>query len=95
MKKVRPAVTRVARDHQFVLMRESDASPELVAELNAISERWRGKDPERGFTMALSQDVTGDNPEIRAGDRPPRGAHGGLPAPRALRTARTPATRST
>ena len=58
------AVNRVARDHEFTLMRESDASPELVDQLNAISERWRGKDPERGFTMALSQDVTGDNPEM-------------------------------
>lgn len=64
MKKVRQAVNRVARDHQFALIRESEAPPELVAELNAISERWRGKDPERGFTMALSQDVTGDNPEM-------------------------------
>jgi lysylphosphatidylglycerol synthetase-like protein (DUF2156 family) len=64
MKKVRQAVNRVARDHEFALMRESDAPPALVAELNAISERWRGKDPERGFTMALSQDVTGENPEM-------------------------------
>ena len=64
MKKVRQAVNRVARDHRFVLMRESEAPAELVDELNAISERWRGKDPERGFTMALSQDVTGENPEM-------------------------------
>ena len=38
---------------------EANASPELVAGLNAISEQWRGKAPERGFTMALSQDVAG------------------------------------
>ena len=64
MKKVRQSVNRVARDHEFTLMRESDAGSELVNQLNAISEAWRGKDPERGFTMALSQDVTGDNPEM-------------------------------
>ena len=29
------------------------------AQLNAISERWRGKTPERGFTMSLTQDVDG------------------------------------
>ena len=64
MKKLRGAVSRVARDHSFALMRESEAAPELVAELNAISEHWRGKDPERGFTMALSQDVEGTSEEM-------------------------------
>ena len=64
MKKLRGTVSRVARDHTFSLMRESDVAPELVEELNAISEHWRGKDPERGFTMALSQDVTGESDEM-------------------------------
>jgi lysyl-tRNA synthetase len=64
MKKLRGAVSRVARDHTFTIMRETEASPELVAELNRISEHWRGKDPERGFTMALSQDVTGESDEM-------------------------------
>ncbi len=64
MKKVRGAVSRVARDHTFALMRESEAAPELVDELNAISEHWRGKHPERGFTMALSQDVDGESDEM-------------------------------
>jgi lysylphosphatidylglycerol synthetase-like protein (DUF2156 family) len=37
-----------------------------VEHLNAISARWRGKNPERGFTMSLSQDVrgAGANPEF-------------------------------
>jgi lysylphosphatidylglycerol synthetase-like protein (DUF2156 family) len=64
MKKLRHSVARVAKDHTFTLLRESDAGPELVAQLNAISEAWRGKDPERGFTMALSQDVTGESEEM-------------------------------
>src|ERR671923_134893 len=51
MKSVRSAVSRVAKNHSFRLMRETDASPALCEELNAIRERWRGKAPERGFTM--------------------------------------------
>jgi lysylphosphatidylglycerol synthetase-like protein (DUF2156 family) len=37
-----------------------------VEQLNAISAKWRGKAPERGFTMSLSQDVrgAGANPEF-------------------------------
>ncbi|MBA3716898.1 MAG: lysine--tRNA ligase [Actinobacteria bacterium] len=64
MKKVREAVNRVGRGHEFRLLRESEASPELVGALNAISERWRGKQPERGFTMSLSQDVEGRSADI-------------------------------
>jgi lysyl-tRNA synthetase, class II len=64
MKQVRAAVKRVGKGHHFRLMRESDASPSLVASLNEIRERWRGKAPERGFTMELGQDVRGDNPDF-------------------------------
>ncbi len=66
MKSVRAATRRVGRSYQFELVRESDAKPDLVRQLNAISEKWRGKAPERGFTMTLSQDVEGDghNPEF-------------------------------
>jgi lysyl-tRNA synthetase len=64
MRGVRQAVRRVGRDYSFRLIQESAASPELVEQLNAISARWRGKNPERGFTMALSQDVKGDSPEF-------------------------------
>jgi lysyl-tRNA synthetase, class II len=65
-KSVRAAVRRVGRTHHFKLIAESNASPRLVEQLNAISEKWRGKAPERGFTMSLSQDVTGAgaNPEF-------------------------------
>ncbi|MFC5062698.1 lysine--tRNA ligase [Actinomycetospora atypica] len=58
-KSVRAAVRRVERTYRFQLVTEANASPALVAGLNAISDQWRGKAPERGFTMALSQDVAG------------------------------------
>ncbi|MGR7027499.1 lysine--tRNA ligase [Geodermatophilus sp. URMC 62] len=58
-KGLRAAVRRVGRTHRFRLLAEADAPPALVDQLNAISARWRGKAPERGFTMTLSQDVRG------------------------------------
>jgi len=66
MKGVRAAVRRVSRTHHFQVIRESEAPASLVRALNAISEQWRGKAPERGFTMSLSQDVegAGHNPEF-------------------------------
>jgi len=64
MKAVRSAVTRVGRDHRFRLMRETDASPQLIEDLNRIRERWRGKAPERGFTMELGGGVRGENPDF-------------------------------
>ena len=60
--KVREAVNRVGKTHRFEVLRESD---ELVDALNEMSEKWRGKEPERGFTMSLSQDVGGANEDIR------------------------------
>ena len=66
MKSVRAADRRVAKTHTFAIMRESQAPAGLVRQLNAISEQWRGKAPERGFTMSLSQDIEGGgrNPEF-------------------------------
>ncbi|HWN36829.1 MAG TPA: lysine--tRNA ligase [Pseudonocardia sp.] len=65
-KSLRAAVRRCGRKYRFELVTESNASPRLVRELNAISARWRGKAPERGFTMSLSQDIKGEgaNPEF-------------------------------
>ncbi|MEP6851247.1 MAG: lysine--tRNA ligase [bacterium] len=66
MKGVRAAVRRAARTYRFEIKRESQVPAPLVSQLNAISEKWRGKAPERGFTMSLSQDIAGDghNPEF-------------------------------
>ena len=64
MKPVRKAVSRIGRDHTFSLMRETDVSPAMVTELNAIRERWRGKAPERGFTMELGRKVGVEQPDF-------------------------------
>ncbi|MFC4948964.1 lysine--tRNA ligase [Pseudonocardia sp. GCM10023141] len=65
-KSLRAAVRRVGRGYRFQLITEANAAPRLVEQLNAISAKWRGKAPERGFTMSLSQDITGAgaNPEF-------------------------------
>ena len=64
MKPVREAVNRIAREHSFELLRESDASPQLVAQLNAISAEWRRGAQERGFTMELGEDLAGEDPDF-------------------------------
>ncbi|MGH3798174.1 MAG: lysine--tRNA ligase [Pseudonocardiaceae bacterium] len=58
-KGLRAAVRRVGRGFRCLLIAESDAPPRLVEQLNAISARWPGKAPERGFTMTLSRDIRG------------------------------------
>jgi lysylphosphatidylglycerol synthetase-like protein (DUF2156 family) len=64
MKAVREAVNKVARGHRFQLVREVDATPALREQLNGIRDRWRGKAPERGFTMELGGGVRGENPDL-------------------------------
>jgi len=59
MKALRGTVNRVAKDHHFQLLRESDATPALVKALNTISSDWREGEAERGFTMATSTEVEG------------------------------------
>jgi lysyl-tRNA synthetase, class II len=63
-KAVRAALKHVEKGHSFELMAESEASQELVAELNEISEEWRKGAPERGFTMELGEDVEGGSAEF-------------------------------
>jgi lysyl-tRNA synthetase len=77
MRQVRGAVTRVSRTHRFTIMREVDAPPALRDELNQIRDRWRGKAPERGFTMELGKGVEGKQPDFllalayeRSSDKP-------------------------
>lgn len=64
-KSIRQSAQRVERTYRFEMMAETDATPELIAALNDLSAKWRGKAPERGFTMTLSRDVEGDNPEFK------------------------------
>ena len=63
-KSIHQATRRVAKTHRFEMIAESRASKATVDALNAISARWRGKNPERGFTMSLSQDIKGENSEF-------------------------------
>jgi lysylphosphatidylglycerol synthetase-like protein (DUF2156 family) len=64
-KSIRQSSQRVARTFRYETLLETDASPELIGKLNDLSAKWRGKAPERGFTMTLSRDVEGHNPEFR------------------------------
>ncbi len=64
MKAVRAAVTRVGKDHDFGMIKETEASPGLIKELNEISEEWRDGADERGFTMELGQDVEGEEEDF-------------------------------
>jgi lysyl-tRNA synthetase class 2 len=54
IRKVRQAVTR-ARKAGFgaSLLRMGDLDEAQLAELEELSERWRGDEPERGFSMAI------------------------------------------
>ena len=63
-KSIHQAARRVAKTHTFRLVPESAASTGTIDALNAISRRWRGDEPERGFTMTLSKDIEGTNPEF-------------------------------
>ena len=64
-KSVRQSSGRIERTYTYEWMSETEVSAEMLRELNDISKRWRGKAPERGFTMTLSQDVEGTNPDFR------------------------------
>jgi len=64
-KSVRQSSGRVDRTFRYEWVAETEVSAEMLEELNDISRRWRGKKPERGFTMTLSQDVEGTNPDFR------------------------------
>ena len=64
-KSVRQSSGRIERTYTYEWIAETDVSSEMLRELNDISKRWRGRAPERGFTMTLSQDVEGTNPDFR------------------------------
>jgi lysyl-tRNA synthetase, class II len=54
IRKVRQSVTRLAKaGYRIELAAPADVGPALRAELRAVSEEWRGRWPERGFTMAM------------------------------------------
>ncbi len=54
IRKVRQSVTRLAKAGYTVeILAPADIEPELRAALREVSAEWRGKWPERGFTMAM------------------------------------------
>jgi lysyl-tRNA synthetase, class II len=54
IRKVRQSVTRLAKaGYRVELLAPPDVDSELRDELRAVSEEWRGRWPERGFTMAM------------------------------------------
>jgi lysyl-tRNA synthetase class 2 len=54
IRKVRQSVTRLAKaGYRVELLTPDEVGPELREELLAVSEEWRGRWPERGFTMAM------------------------------------------
>lgn len=54
IRKVRQSVTRLERSgYRVEVMTPDDVGPERRRELRSVSERWRGRWPERGFTMAM------------------------------------------
>jgi len=54
IRKVRQSVTRLQKaGYTFRVVAADDVSPELEAELEAVSAAWRGDQPERGFSMTI------------------------------------------
>jgi lysyl-tRNA synthetase, class II len=54
IRKVRQSVTRLLKaGYRVELLSPADVDPALRDELRSVSEEWRGRWPERGFTMAM------------------------------------------
>jgi lysyl-tRNA synthetase class 2 len=54
IRKVRQSVTRLEREgYRTRIVQVADVDEALAAELLAVSAEWRGRSPERGFTMTM------------------------------------------
>jgi len=54
IRKVRQSVSRLTKaGYRLRVVKAEDADDALRAELDAVSEAWRGNQPERGFTMSI------------------------------------------
>jgi len=54
IRKVRQSVSRLTKaGYELRVVAAEDAGPELRAKLDEVSEQWRGRQPERGFSMAI------------------------------------------
>ncbi len=64
MAPVRQAVSRVRRTgHRMVVRRHGEIPADEMAMLEELAERWRGDEPERGFSMSLGR--LGDPADVR------------------------------
>lgn len=64
IRKTRQSVNRMEkRGYRFELLADTDVSDTLRGHLRTLSVADRGKEPERGFTMALGADVTTGDPD--------------------------------
>ena len=56
IRKVRQSVSRLSKaGYRLRVVAAEDAGPELRASLDEVSRLWRGRQPERGFTMAIDE----------------------------------------
>ena len=56
IRKVRQSVTRLVKaGYRLRVVAAEDADPGLRAQLDGVSELWRGNQPERGFTMSIDE----------------------------------------
>jgi lysyl-tRNA synthetase, class II len=56
IRKVRQSVSRLVKaGYRFRVIAAEDADPKLRAGLDAVSAQWRGKQPERGFSMSIDE----------------------------------------
>jgi len=60
IRKVRQSVTRLEKaGYRLRVVAAAEADPDLRARLEAVSDEWRGRQPERGFSMA-TDDLYGE-----------------------------------
>jgi lysyl-tRNA synthetase class 2 len=103
IRKVRQSVHRLRRaGYRTEILRPPEIGPALRQELEAIAREWRGREPERGFVMALDALFRlGDEDAVFVVGRDPSGAPAGFlhfavcPAGSALSLSSMPRLRST
>jgi lysyl-tRNA synthetase, class II len=103
IRKVRQSVHRLQRaGYEAKVLRPGAIDAALRHELEAIAQEWRGREPERGFVMALDALFRlGDDDAVFVVGRGPSGAPAGFlhfavcPAGRALSLSSMPRLRST
>jgi lysyl-tRNA synthetase class 2 len=64
IRKVRQSCHRLERlGYRLEFLRDGDVSPDLRDALGAVARSWRGRAPERGFTMALGREPSDLDPD--------------------------------